>query len=51
MADGGQTVLGKFIGGLLDMEGQWLDQLPIIKGYILEDKVLTSQQECGSIYS
>ena len=33
MADGGQIVLGKFIGG----------QLPIMKGYTLEDKALTSQ--------
>ena len=41
MADGGQIVSGKFIGGLLYMEGQWLDQLPIMKGYTLEDKALT----------
>ena len=51
MAEGGQIVLGKFIGGLLYMEGQWLDQLAIMKGYTLEDKTLTSQQSCGSNYS
>ena len=50
MADGGQIVLGKFIGGLLYMEGQWLDQFPSMKGHTLEDKTLTSQQNCGSIY-
>ena len=38
MADTGQIVLGKFIGGLLLMEGWLLDQLPIMKGYTLEDK-------------
>ena len=46
-----QIVLGKFIGKLLYMEGLWLDQLPVMKGYTLEDKALTSQQNCGSIYS
>ena len=51
MGDGGQFVLGQFIGGMLFMEGQWLDQLPIMKGYAPEDKTLTSQQSCGSIYS
>ena len=51
MADGGQIALGKFIVGLLYMEGSWLDQLPIMKGYTLEDKALTSQQNCGIIYS
>ena len=44
MADGGQIVLSKFIGGLFCMEGEWLDQLPIMKGYALKDKTLTSQQ-------
>ena len=42
-----QIVLGKFIGKLLYMEGLWLDQLPVMKGYTLEDKDLTSQQNCG----
>ena len=51
MADGEQIVLGKFIEGLLYMEGKWLDQLPIMKGYTFDDKALTSQQNCGSIYS
>ena len=51
MADGRQTVFGKFIGGLLYMEGYWLDQLPIMKRYTLEDKALASQKNCGSIYS
>ena len=51
MTDGGQTVFGKIIGGLLYMEDQWLDQLPVMKGYPLEDKTLTSQQNCGTIYS
>ena len=51
VADGGQIVLGKFIVGLLYMEGSLLDQLPIMKGYTLEDKALTSQQNCGIIYS
>ena len=51
MADGGQIVLGKFIGRLLYMAGKWLDQLPIMIGYTLQDKALTSQQNCGSIYS
>ena len=51
MTDGGQIVLSKFIRGLLYLEGQWLDQLPIMKGYTLEDKALTSQQNCGCIYS
>ena len=50
MADGGQIVLGKFIGGMLYMEGQWLDQFPIMKGHTVEDKTLISQQNCGSIY-
>ena len=49
MAVGRQIVLGKFIGGLLYMEGQSLDQLPM-KGYTLDDKALTSQQNYGSIY-
>ena len=30
---------------------KWLGQLPIMKGYTLEDKALASQQNCGSIYS
>ena len=51
MADEGQNVLGRFIQGLLYMEGWWLHQLPIMKGYTLEDKPLTSQQNCRSIYS
>ena len=51
MGDGGQIVLGQFIRGMLFMEGQWLGQLPIMKGYTLEDKAPTSQQNCGSIYS
>ena len=51
MADGGQILLGKFIGGPLNMESQWLDQLPIMKACTLEDKALASQQNCGSIYS
>ena len=51
IADGEQIVLGKFIEGLLCMEGKWLDQLPIMKGYIFDDKALASQQNCGSIYS
>ena len=51
MADGGQIVFGKFIGGVLLTQGSWLDQLPIMKVYALEDKTLTSQQNCGSIYS
>ena len=50
MADGGQIVLGKFIGGMLYMEGQWLDQFLIMKGHTVEDKTLISQQNCGSIY-
>ena len=50
-ADGEQIVLGKFIEGLLYMEGKWLDQLPIMKGYTFDDKALTSQQNCGTIYS
>ena len=52
MADGGQIVLRKFIGRTaVYMQGQWLDQMPIMKGYTLEDKALNSQQNCGSIYS
>ena len=51
MADGGQIDLGKFIGGLLYMAGWCLYQLPIMKGYTFEDKVLHSQQNWGSIYS
>ena len=46
MADWGEIVLGKFIGGLL-----YMDELPIMKGYTLEHKALTSQQTCESIYS
>ena len=49
MADGGQIVLVKFIGGLLYMEGKWLDQSPIMKGYTHEDKALASHKICGSI--
>ena len=49
MADGGQIVLGKFIGGKTvnlkcfdNHEGIYCT---------LEDKAPTSQQNCGSIYS
>ena len=49
MTDGRQIVLGKFIGGLFYMEVQSLDQLPM-KGYTLDDKALTSQQNYGIIY-
>ena len=51
MADGGQIVSDKFIGGLFYMEAKWSDQLRIMKGYTLQDKALASQQNCESIYS
>ena len=49
MAVGRQIVLGKFIVRLFYIEGQSLDQLPM-KGYALDDKALTSQQNYRSIY-
>ena len=38
MTDEEQIFLDKFFGRLLYMEGYWSVQLPIMKGYKLEDK-------------
>ena len=35
----------------VNLLGDLLDQLLMIKGYTLEDKALTSQQNSGNIYS
>ena len=52
MGDGGQIALWvNLLGECSTWRVKWLDQLPIMKGYTLEDKALISQQNCGSIYS